>query len=211
MSLDDSTLQITSKKHKEDRQISLSQPQAHTPTTTANMGTLTPTETSLLRKSGGNEHHDYYQLISPIKLYSSSEEETSPNHASPSIDLQNKTTCCSDCSENEMDTVEEVKYLRNKTKVKPIEVTERLKYMFPKGGGKIKTHFNLTELATHLRNSDFIMDGKEKREILQAAENLISSKAGHLEISAEINYSGPHITNRTCLCSTSGDESKDFP
>ena len=54
MSLDDSTLQITSKKHKEDRQISLSQPQAHTPTTTANMGTLTPTETSLLRKSGGN-------------------------------------------------------------------------------------------------------------------------------------------------------------
>ena len=177
MSLDDSTLQITSKKHKEDRQISLSQPQAHTSTTTANMGTLTPTETSLLRKSGGNEHHDYYQLISPIKLYSSSEEETS-HHASPSIDLQNKTTCCSDCSENEMDTVEEVKYLRNKRKVKPIEVTERLKYMFPKGGGKIKKHFNLTELATHLRNSDFIMDGKEKRETLQVVENLISSNAG---------------------------------
>ena len=133
MSLDDSTLQITSKKHKEDRQISLSQPQAHIPTTTTNMGTLTPTETSLLRKAGGNEHHDYYQLNSPIELYSSLDEETSPNYASQSIDLQNKTTCCSDCSEDEIDTPEELKHLRNKTKVKPIEVTERLKYILPKG------------------------------------------------------------------------------
>ena len=93
MSLDDSTLQITSKKHKEDRQISLSQPQAHTPTTTANMGTLTPTETLLLRKSGRNEHYDYYQLTNPIELNSSSDEETSSNYASSSIDSQKLTSC----------------------------------------------------------------------------------------------------------------------
>ena len=50
------------------------------------------------------------------------------------------------------------------------------------------------------------MDGKEKRETLQVVENLISSNTGGLEISAEINYSGPHITYRT----TSDDEAQDF-
>ena len=79
--------------------------------------------------------------------------------------------------------------------------------MIPKGGGKIKKPFNVIELATHLRNSDFTVDGKEKRETLQVVENLISSNAGGLEISVKINYSGSRITYRT----TSDDEAQDFP
>ena len=65
----------------------------------------------------------------------------------------------------------------------------------------------MNELATQLRNSDFIMYGKEKRETLQVVENLISSNAGGLEISVKISYSGSHITYRT----TSDDEAQDFP
>ena len=66
----------------------------HTSTTSANMETLSPTETepSLLRKSSGNEYHDHYRLISPTELYSSSDEETSPNHASPTMDHQDQIT-----------------------------------------------------------------------------------------------------------------------
>ena len=109
--------------------------------------------------------------------------------------------------EDEMNSTEKHRHLRNRIKTMSIEISNKLKHLIPKGGGRVKKHFNINEFATHLRNSDFIMDGKEKREILQVTENLISSNAGHLEISAEINYSGPHTTNRT----TSNDESQDFP
>ena len=63
------------------------------------------------------------------------------------------------------------------------------------------------DLAKYLQNNDLIMDGKEKREILQEVESLISSDAGDLEISTEISYSGPCITDRT----TSDDEYQVFP
>ena len=45
-----------------------------------------------IRKSSGNEYHDYYHLISPTELYSSSDEETSPNHASQTMDHQDQIT-----------------------------------------------------------------------------------------------------------------------
>ena len=62
--------------------------------TTVKMETLSPTEIepSLLRKLGGEEYHDYYQLINPIELYSRTDEETSCNHASPTMDLQDQIT-----------------------------------------------------------------------------------------------------------------------
>ena len=59
---------------------------------TANIETLSPTETepSLLRKSSGNEYHDCDHLISRTEVYSSSDDETSPNHASPTMDHQDQ-------------------------------------------------------------------------------------------------------------------------
>ena len=63
------------------------------------------------------------------------------------------------------------------------------------------------EFANHLKNDDFIMNGEEKREILQETENLISSKAGHLELSTELSYSGPLRINFM----SSDDDSQDFP
>ena len=51
------------------------------------------------------------------------------------------------------------------------------------------------------------MNSEEKREILQETENLISSNAGHLELSTELSYSGPRIINRM----SSDDDLQDFP
>ena len=141
MSLDDSFLEITSKKHKEDRQISLSQPQ----TSTQNI-------------------------------------------------------------EEKLNIIEVHRHLKNKLKEKSIEVSDKLKDWIP-NGRKTRKHFNMFDLAKYLQNNDLIMDGKEKREILQEVESLISSDAGNLEISTEISYSGPRITDRT----TSDDEYQVFP
>ena len=64
-----------------------------------------------------------------------------------------------------------------------------MKQLIPNGGGKVKKHFIIMDFANHLKNNDFIMNGEEKREILQEAEYLIRSKAGHLEFSTELSYS----------------------
>ena len=51
------------------------------------------------------------------------------------------------------------------------------------------------------------MDGKEKREILQEVDYLINAISRGLEISFEINYSGPRTIDRT----TSDDDYQVFP
>ena len=142
MSLDDSILELASKKHREDGRIFLSQPQ----TSTLSM-------------------------------------------------------------EEELNIKEIHKHLLNKMKEKSIGVSEKLKYMFPKGKDRIRKHFNMTEFAKLLQNSDLIMDGKEKREILQEVDYLINASSGGLEISFEINYSGPRTIDRT----TSDDDYQVFP
>ena len=65
----------------------------HTPTTIGNLEILSTTESepSLLRKLSGEEHNDYYRLNSAMRLDSS--EETSSDHASPTMDIQNQITC----------------------------------------------------------------------------------------------------------------------
>ena len=143
VSLDDSVIQVTSKKQKDDMQNSLSQPQK---TSTQNM-------------------------------------------------------------EEQMNIIEKHRHLKNKIKAIPIEISDKLKYLLLIGGGKIKKHFIITDFANHLKNNDFIMNGEEKREILQETENLISSKAGHLELSTELSYSGPLRINFM----SSDDDSQDFP
>ena len=145
VSLDDSVIQVTSKKQKDDMQNSLPQPQK---TSTQNM-------------------------------------------------------------EEQMNIIEKHRHLKNKIKAIPLEIIDKLKHLLPKGGGKIKKHFNITDFANHLKNNDFIMNGEEKREILQETENLISSKAGHLELSTELSYSlysGPLRIN----IMSSDDDSQDF-
>ena len=105
-----------------------------------------------------------------------------------------------------MDITEKHRHLKNKIKAIPIEISNKLKHLIPNGGGKVKKHFIIMDFANHLKN-DFIMNGEEKREILQETENLISSNAGHLELSTELSYSGPRIINRM----SSDDDSQDFP
>ena len=109
--------------------------------------------------------------------------------------------------EEELNIKEIHKHLLNKMKEKSIRVSEKLKYMFPKGKDRIRKHFNMTEFSKFLQNSDLIMDGKEKREILQEVDYLINASSGGLEISFEINYSGPRTIDRT----TSDDDYQVFP
>ena len=40
------------------------------------------------------------------------------------------------------------------------------------------------------------MIGEIKNELLKETENLINGNCGHLEVSTELNYSGPRIVNR---------------
>ena len=109
--------------------------------------------------------------------------------------------------EEELNIAEKHRRLRSKIKAMHLEVSDKLKHLIPHGGGKQKKHFTIIEFANHLKNSDFIMDGEEKREILQESDNLISHLAGHLELSTELNYSGPRMVNRM----SSGNESQqDF-
>ena len=78
----------------------------------------------------------------------------------------------------------------------PIQISDRLKHLIPKGEGKVEKRFNIVEFANHLKNNDFIMSGEEKREILQKTENLLICNAGELELSTELNYSGPRMVSR---------------
>ena len=109
--------------------------------------------------------------------------------------------------EEELNIKEVHTHLLNKMKEKSIEVSDTLKYCFPKGMERTRKHFNMVEFAKHLQNSDLIMDGREKREILQEVDSLINSNAGDLEISTEISYSGPRTIDRT----TSDDDYQVFP
>ena len=148
ISLDDSVIQGTSKKQKDDMQNSLSQPQK---TSTQNM-------------------------------------------------------------EEEMNIIEKHRHLKSKIKAMHLEISDKLKHHLminPNGGGRFKKHFTIIDFANHLKNNDFIMDGEEKREILQETDNLISSNAGLLELSTELNYSGPHIVNEIIEMSSDND-SQDF-
>ena len=142
MSMDDSILEVTAKKHKEDCQLFISQPQASA---------------------------------------STMEEE---------LNIKKLHT-----------------HLLNKMKAKTVEISDKLKYCLPKGKERARIHFNMAQVAKHLQNNDFIMDGREKREIQQEVEALINSNAGELEISTEIHYSGPRTIDRT----TSDDEYQVFP
>ena len=114
--------------------------------------------------------------------------------------------------EEEMNIIEKHRHLKSKIKAMHLEISDKLKHHLminPNGGGRFKKHFTIIDFANHLKNNDFIMDGEEKREILQETDNLISSNAGLLELSTELNYSGPHIVNEIIEMSSDND-SQDF-
>jgi len=92
--IDGGTFNIIQKKDTEklkEHSAAATSYNVYTPTTTANMETLSSTETepSLLRKLSGEDNYDYYQLNSVIEFDSS--EETSSNHTSSTTDQ--RITC----------------------------------------------------------------------------------------------------------------------
>ena len=89
----------------------------------------------------------------------------------------------------------------------PIHISDKLKHLIPKGEGKVKKHFNVVEFANLLKSNDIIMNGKTKNEILQETENIINVKYRYLELSTELNYSGPRIVNRM---SSESEQPQDF-
>ena len=109
--------------------------------------------------------------------------------------------------EEELNMVEKLRHLKIKIKEMSLEVSDKMKYWIPIGGGKVRKHFSLIEFATHLRNNDIIMDGERKREILKETENSICAKFGHEELSVELSYSG----SRMISSMTSDEDLQVFP
>ena len=109
-------------------------------------------------------------------------------------------------TEEHANVAEKYRQLKCKIKAMHLEVSDKLKHMIPHSEETCKKHFTIIQFANHLRNSDLIMDGEKKREILLETDNLTSHRAGHLELSTELSYSGPRMVNTM----NSDYDSQDF-
>ena len=97
--------------------------------------------------------------------------------------------------------------LRNKIRGIPIHLSDNAKHLIPNGKRKFRTNISVENFSHLLKNNDIILDGQTRNEFLAHTETILSGQCGDLELSAELNYSGPRTLNR--MMSTSQSEA-DF-
>ena len=86
--------------------------------------------------------------------------------------------------------------LREKIKSIPIHLSDNAKHLIPGGKNKGRGTITIDELISLINRNDIILSGNIKRDILKDAEIIQKGNCGDLEISANLNYSGPRTLNR---------------